>query len=147
MPSSFSDPSPTLNDEFPVGNTLRISRRRFGQHAALAAALSLSPAQLLAALHHLHRQPRDAADLTPEQTQNVDAKLANIIRKYGTRVSDEQRQHLRRILSYNERMLASVRAFSLQNGDAPASVLKVSFVARTLPPGTPHRPSTKEGNT
>ena len=56
----------------------------------------------------------------------VDAKLANIIRKHGNRLSDEQRKRLRRILSYNETMLASVRMFRLQNDDPPASVLKIS---------------------
>lgn len=146
MPASFSDPPPTLNDELTAGDALRISRRRFGRHAALAAALSLSPAQLLAALRHSHRQSREGVALTPEQTQDLDAKLANIIRKYGSRLSDEQRQHLRRILSYNERMLASVRAFPLQNGDAPASVLKISFAAETVPPGT-QRSTTEEGDT
>jgi hypothetical protein len=131
-PSDPLDPPGTnsFHDDGP-----RISRRRFGQHAAVAAALSLSSAQLLAASHHPHREsptgarsaPNSAADLTPEQTQEVEAKLANIVRKYGTRLSDEQRQHLRRILAYNEKMLASVRTFPLENGDPPASVLKISF--------------------
>jgi len=57
----------------------------------------------------------------------VEAKLANIIRKYGSRLNGAQREHLRRILAYNERMLASVRAFPLQNGDPPATVFKVSL--------------------
>jgi len=64
--------------------------------------------------------------LTPEQSRDVDAKLANIIRKYGERLSEEQRKHLRRILAYNETMLAPVRAFALQNGDPPVTVLKLS---------------------
>jgi hypothetical protein len=124
----------------------RVSRRRFGQHAALAAALSLSPPELLAALHHSHRQSHDGVELAPEQTQNVEAKLDNVIRKYGSRLSQEQRQHLRRILTYNERMLASVRAFALQNGDPPADVLKISLSAKTLPPAT-RLSATEEGNT
>jgi hypothetical protein len=147
--SSFSDPTPTPSDESPADHlpcALCISRRRFGQHAALAAAMSLSPTQLLAVLHRSHRQNGDAAELTPGQTQEVDARLANIIRKYGSRLSDEQRQHLRRILSYNERMLASVRSFPLQNGDSPANVLKISLTARTLRSGSLHRSSAEEGN-
>ena len=54
----------------------------------------------------------------------MDAKLANAIRQFGDRLSDEQRQRLRRILSYNEKMLASIRAFRLENSDPPATVLK-----------------------
>jgi hypothetical protein len=107
----------------------RISRRRFTQRAAVAAALSLSPTEFFAAAHHNQAAPDKAPSLTPDQTQEVEVRLANIIRKYGSRLSEEQRQHLRRILTYNERMLASVRAFPLQNGDPPASVLKVSFAS------------------
>jgi hypothetical protein len=143
--NSPSGPPLTPNDDLPTDDARRISRRRFGQHAALAAALSLSPAELLAALHHSRRQSHDGVELTPEQTQNVEAKLDNIIRKYGSRLSQEQRQRLRRILTYNERMLASVRAFSLKNGDPPADVLKISLAAKALPSAT--RPSaTEEGN-
>jgi hypothetical protein len=119
----------------------RISRREFGLDAAIgaaaAAALSLSPPSLLAA----RRDPDNISPaiptgeqetagakptLTPEQSRDVDAKLANITRKYGERLSEEQRKHLRRILAYNETMLAPIRAFALQNGDPPVTVLKLS---------------------
>jgi hypothetical protein len=144
--NSPSGPPLTPGDDVPASDEPRISRRRFGQHAALAAALSLSPAQLLALLHHSRRQSHENVELTPEQMENVEAKLDNIIRKYGSRVSQDQRRHLRRILIYNERMLASVRSFALQNGDPPAGVLKISFAAQTLAPGT-HRSTIEEGNT
>jgi hypothetical protein len=61
--------------------------------------------------------------------------LKNIIRKYENRLSDDQRAHLRRILTYNEKMLASVRSFPLQNGDSLASVLKISFHEQTASSG------------
>jgi hypothetical protein len=64
-------------------------------------------------------------NLTPEQKQEVEGRLANIVRKYGDRLSEEQRQHLRHILSYNETMLAPIRAFPLKNSDSPATVLKL----------------------
>jgi hypothetical protein len=111
----------------PKDRTHRISRRQFSQQAAIAAAAVLSPAPALAAANELNGQAADPHGLSPEQVQDVEAKLANIVRKYGDRLTQEQRQHLRRILSYNERMLAGVRAFPLQNGDSPASVLKVSL--------------------
>ncbi len=146
MPKPFSDPVIPSNEELSAADVPRISRRRFGQHAAIAAALSLSPVQLFAASHDSHRKPmvgaepesRNAADLTPEQMQDVDAKLANIVRKYGSRLSDDQRQHLRHILSYNEKMLVSIRTFPLKNGDPPASVLRVSLAGETLRSETHH---------
>ncbi len=150
MPKHPFDKAHPAPDESPSGEALKISRRSFGRRAATVAALSLSPGTLLGTA----RDPRPelaagtgsqsqtkAEDnsklgITPGQAADVEAKLANIIRKFGSRLSGAQREHLRRILSYNERMLAGVRAFSLQNGDPPASVLKVSFARETAAPGT-----------
>jgi hypothetical protein len=113
----------------------RMSRREFGLDAAVAAALSLSPSGLLTARHDRDNisptiatgeQETGAPKLTSEQSQDVEAKLAHIIRKYGERLSEEQRKHLRRILAYNETMLAPIRSYALQNGDPPVTVLKLS---------------------
>jgi hypothetical protein len=133
VPKPNSDLSLLSQQETSTSDALQISRRRFGQYAAAAAGLSLSPAQFLAAPHDTHQERHDGVDLTPEQTREVDAKLVNIVRKYRTRLSDEQCRHLRRILSYNEKLLASVRAFPLQNGDPPAGVLRISFLPEVLP--------------
>ena len=143
MSNSSSDNSgaPTKDANRAETKSARISRREFGLDAAIgaaaAAALSLSPPSLLAA----RRDPDNISPaiptgeqetagakptLTPEQSRDVDAKLANITRKYGERLSEEQRKHLRRILAYNETMLAPIRAFALQNGDPPVTVLKLS---------------------
>jgi hypothetical protein len=71
-------------------------------------------------------KPQEAAEsgLTPEQVREVEARLESAIRDFGDRLSNEQRQRLHRILVYNEKMLASVRAFHVENGNPPASVLK-----------------------
>jgi hypothetical protein len=103
-----------------------VSRRRFAQQAAMLAACSLRGAQLLAEPSN-RQPPSQDQDLSSRQPEEVEAKLANIVRKYGSRLSEEQRNHLRHILTYNEKMLASVRSFPLQNGDPPASVLAISF--------------------
>ena len=143
MSNSSSDNSgaPIKDANRAETKSARISRREFGLDAAIgaaaAAALSLSPPSLLAA----RRGPDNISPaiptgeqetagakptLTPEQSRDVDAKLANITRKYGERLSEEQRKHLRRILAYDETMLAPIRAFALQNGDPPVTVLKLS---------------------
>lgn len=134
---STSDPDPaTPNLEGHSGETCqprRISRRQFAQKAAAAAAASLAPATIFtmpARSAPLARPPaaEQAAKsgLTPEQTQEVEARLANVVRKYGDRLSEDQRQHLRRILTYNEKLLTAIRSFPLKNSDAPASVLKLA---------------------
>ena len=143
MSNSSSDNSgaPIKDANRAETKSARISRREFGLDAAIgaaaAAALSLSPPSLLAA----RRDPDNISPaiptgeqetagakptLTSEQSREVDAKLANITRKYGERLSEEQRKHLRRILAYDETMLAPIRAFALQNGDPPVTVLKLS---------------------
>jgi hypothetical protein len=125
VPRGTNEPDPA--------SVKKISRRAFASDAATIAAVSMLPPSLLAISH---RDPSESSiqptaddnklNLTPEQLQEVEATLANIIRKYGDRLSEEQRQHLRRILSYNETMLAPVRAFPLKNSDTPATILKLS---------------------
>jgi hypothetical protein len=109
-----------------------ISRRQFGREATIAAAAALSVPALLAphaaaAPAPSQQKPEPLKGLSPEQVAEVDSKLADILLKYGDRFNDGQKAHLRRILAQNERLLAPVRAFRLENGDPPASVLRISF--------------------
>jgi len=121
-------------------NASQVSRRRFGKELAIATAFSFSRAGLFSSprsssqITNAETQGRDA-DAGSVQNAEVEAKLANIVRKYGSRLSQEERLHLRKILVYNEKMLASVRAFSLKNGDSPASVFKVSVAPQGTAPG------------
>jgi hypothetical protein len=133
--SSDNSSAPSKDANRSKSKSARISRREFGLDAAVAVALSLSSSGLSTARRDRDKiSPTIAADeqetgtpkLTPEQSRDLEAKLANIIRKYGERLSEEQRKHLRRILAYNETMLAPIRAYALQNGDPPVTVLKLS---------------------
>jgi hypothetical protein len=109
----------------------KISRRSFARNAAAIAATSLSRAPSLLGSSASDQQqagskPPEGANLglTAEGVREADARFANAIRDFGDRLSDEQRQRLRRILLYNEKMLVSIRRFQLENGDPPASVLR-----------------------
>jgi hypothetical protein len=112
-----------------------ISRREFGRNLAIAGAASLASPGLLAGAAasaeatpaQQHKPDQPLQGLTPEQDAEVEARLASALNKYGSRLSPEQTKHLRRVLAQNERLLAPVRAFPLQNGDPPASVLRISF--------------------
>jgi hypothetical protein len=127
-----------------------ISRRRFGRDAAIAAAAaSFAVPSLLkndavqaadrtetaktaavatAAAGALQHKPQEPfKGLTAEQAAEVEARLANVVHKYGSRFTPAQVNRLRRILAQNERLLAPVRAFAVQNGDPPASVLRITF--------------------
>jgi len=126
--------TPSNDPDGAAKNPARISRREFGRAAAVAAAISISSASTLGAPRGRHSVPptnpageqETGVKLTPEQSRDVEARLADIIRKYGERLSEEQRKHLRRILAYNETMLAPIRSFALQNGDPPVTVLSLS---------------------
>jgi hypothetical protein len=99
-----------------------ISRRKFGRRAALMAAVpALAPASFAA-----QDQPAAGAGLSPEENSEIEARYNNVIRVYGGRLSDDQKEHIRRILTTNERMLSRIRQYPLDNGDSPASVLKVT---------------------
>ena len=96
-----------------------VTRRQFGKQAAcagLSAALAATSTRAYAA----PAQPatRDSADAA------IEARYQNIIRLYGERLSEPQRQRLRKILAYNEKLLAPIRAFPLDNGEPAATVLK-----------------------
>jgi hypothetical protein len=97
-----------------------ISRRGFGRRAAWAAALSaLDPAAAVA-------QGRGAQTPLPSKDQaEVDAKSAEVVRKYGDRLSEEQKTRVRTVLARHQRMLMRVREFPLENGDAPATGLRL----------------------
>jgi hypothetical protein len=104
------------NDEKLAG---AVSRRGFGKRVVAAAAAGLAPAAIAA-------QQRQESGLAPEDEREVEAKLANVLRKYGARLSDEQKTRVRGILVRHQRMLARVRAFPLENGDCPATTLKLA---------------------
>jgi hypothetical protein len=91
------------------------SRRRFMLGAAAAiSAPSLEPQENSA-----------GAGLPAADQAAVDAKYANVIRKYGDRLSEPQRTRAREVLTRHQRMLMRVREFALENGDAPATTLRL----------------------
>jgi hypothetical protein len=97
-----------------------ISRRHFGRRAALAATVSaVDPAALVA-------QGRGGQPLAPQDQAEVDAKYADVVRKYSDRLSDEQKTRARTVLAQHQRMLRRIREFPLENGDGPATVLRLN---------------------
>ena len=106
----------------------RISRRGFGKNAvgvALAAVAQPSSVARDSGTSHSSDQQSDETGLTPTQIQEVDARFNETMRRYGDRLSEEQRRHIRRILVQNQRVLAPIRDFALANGDEPATTLKI----------------------
>jgi hypothetical protein len=129
-----------------------ISRREFARRAALAsavaavapaaavstsAALSSEAATVAAAdrgarlsdpsskvVPSAEQQPTDLPKLSPESHAEVEARVQTILSQYGSRFSDAQKNDLRRLCHVAQPPLDRLRAYALENGDAPALYLK-----------------------
>jgi len=122
----------------------RVSRREFARSTALAAAAAaFAPATSLsqpddkrpAASTAPQQQGPDLSDLSPQARAEIDSKFENVIRRWGDRLSDEQKNRARTTITRHVRMLETVRKFPLHNGDSPASVLKL-YAAVPAPAAT-----------
>jgi hypothetical protein len=107
-----------------------LNRRRFAKVSAAAAvtAFMVTPTLSEVAKPPLSPSPFDHRpdDLSPADWDEAHARYTNLLRVYGTRLSAEEKQRVERILLTNQRMLASIRSFELQNGDASACTLRLT---------------------
>ena len=106
-----------------------ISRRQFARRAALlSASASIVPAVSVFADSSVAvpaQQPAEAhPNLSPESRAEAEARYQQILSQYGSRFSAEEKTSLREMNLVTQTSLDKVRAFSLENGDAPALYLK-----------------------
>lgn len=114
---------------------ISVTRRRFTVSAVAAATTALiNPAEALEQAQNaassqtgtLQEKAKAAmAKLSPAAQAEVEMKVASIFRKYGDRLSDEQKADIRRAMAETQDGLEKMRAFVLENGDQPATVLKL----------------------
>lgn len=140
------DETPKPSSTKPVG----ISRREFARRAALASAVAaVAPAAISSPAAPLNedanvaaadlggrlsapssrvpapeQQSADTAKLSPESRAEVEARIQTILSQYGTRFSDAQKSDLRRLCALAQPPLDRLRAYALDNADAPALYLK-----------------------
>ncbi|HET7106914.1 MAG TPA: hypothetical protein VFI38_08895 [Candidatus Acidoferrum sp.] len=105
-----------------------ISRRQFARRAALlSASASIAPAASVFATPLLTPLPQEAPahpNLSAESQAEAEARYQQILSQYGSRFSAEEKASLREMNLVTQSSLDKVRAFSLENGDAPALYLK-----------------------
>jgi hypothetical protein len=111
-----------------------IGRRRFTFGAAAAATTALIlPVEAISrtteqtsmptAPTPLEQQAQAAlAKLSPQAQAEVGMKVADIFRKYGDKLSAEQKADIRKIMAETQDGIEKMRAFALDNGDQPATV-------------------------
>jgi hypothetical protein len=98
----------------------KVSRREFVVATAVAAAAGMAQGAETP-------QPSAQAAPPPNPANNpeVEARIQWIFTKYGARLNDEQRADIRRLLSGGQSGLETMRAFPLENSDAPATRFRV----------------------
>ncbi|SRR5712692_8639671 len=120
----------------------KITRREFARRAALAsAAATLAPGNLLPsqAAKPLPptQQPPALPKLSPEGQAEVEARVQSILVQYGSRFTDAQKADLRRLCTLAQPPLDRLRAYPIENGDAPALYLKPLVEREKKPPTKP----------
>jgi hypothetical protein len=110
----------------PKSNQTAISRRKFTLGAAFAATAVLLPgSETLAESPAPTQSQQDAmAKLSPGARAEVEAKLKELFRKYGNRLSDAQKTDIRKVMAETQDGLEKMRSFALTNGDQPACVFQ-----------------------
>jgi hypothetical protein len=118
-----------------------LGRRQFALGAAAAATTALIPKgngltlDVLVQAAAAGNPPLDSqsleaktkvamAKLSASAQAEVEMKVASIFRKYGDRLSDEQKADIRRIMAESQEGLEKMRAFKLENGDQPADAFR-----------------------
>jgi hypothetical protein len=118
-----------------------LGRRQFALGAAAAATTALipkgnalsidpltqasvSPAASLDSQSIEGKTRAAMAKLSASAQAEVEMKIASIFRKYGERLSDEQKADIRRIMAESQEGLEKMRAFKLENGDQPADAFR-----------------------
>ncbi len=135
---------------------LTLTRREFAQHAARAAAvLAALPASV--PLHAAPavdsgqagpQPPRPPAASVPQQAPaapklsaeglaEAEAKTAEILRRYGARLTEEQKSEISRLVREAQEPLEALRAFPLENKDEPATLLHLVNVPARRPGSAP----------
>lgn len=124
-----------------------LGRRQFALGAAAVATNALIPkgngltidvlGQITAVDQSLEAKARAAMAKLPASAQaEVETKVASIFRKYGDRLSEEQKADIRRIMAESQEGLEKMRAFKLENGDQPADAFRA--YRAEVKPAAPH---------
>jgi hypothetical protein len=117
----------------------KLSRREFARRTALAAAtVAVAPAELLAQesapkpAPTTSAAPQTSPPLSPELQAEGELKYQWVIQNYGSRLSDAEKKDVHRLVMEGQKPLAAFRAFPLENGDQPVTVLKFTDVETSM---------------
>ncbi|HEX8872181.1 MAG TPA: hypothetical protein VF758_05410 [Candidatus Acidoferrum sp.] len=130
-----------------------LSRREFAQRAALLSAVPFVPPGAFmesddASVPGLSpgQSAQEAPKLSPEGQTEAEARYQEILARYGTRLTEEQKASTKNLCMQLQPSLDRVREYALQNGDSPALYLKplVERVKKPKPMPPAVTPATKK---
>ena len=116
----------------PTKDVKKLTRRAFARTAAIAAAtVAIAPG--------VDAGPRPGTgtgfagdstraggdDAASARQAEIDARVADVFRRYGDRLSAEQKTEVRRLVGELQKGLDKLRAYPIGNGDQPATVLRL----------------------
>ena len=127
-----------------------LSRREFARGATVAAAAiaaipgtagAVLAGAALTSAHDGHTSggthgsasTDEKPKLSAEAQAEVEAKIAEILRRYGERLSDAQRTDIRRLVREAQEPLETLRRYKLANSDEPATVLHLARAEERAP--------------
>ena len=114
-----------------------LSRREFARRAALAAAgIAVAPGTSIEGTPPDPQSPPGSvqqasqdAGLSPSAQAEVESKIQFILQKYGSRLNQTQKADVQRLVKEGQKSLEKLRAYTLENSDAPALVLHLEHAA------------------
>jgi hypothetical protein len=113
----------------------KLSRREFARQAALAATTAVVVPSTLLSQETAPKPsptpgapPQSSPPLSPELQAEGELKYQWIIQNYGSRLSEEEKKDVHRLVMEGQKPLAAFRAFPLDNSDQPATVFKFTNV-------------------
>jgi hypothetical protein len=105
------------------GSSPHVSRREFARRVALATAAGIVPSAPVVGKANEPQADPSLAKLAPESRARFESMWEHVQRQHGGRLTGEQLTRMRKIIANNVRMLESVYAVPVDNGDTPATAL------------------------
>jgi hypothetical protein len=117
--------------EEPVKDAKKLTRRDFARAAAAAATAALAPGaealtrNVVGANGTRVLNPAGQDEAATARQGEIDARAADVLRRYGDRLSAEQKTEVRRLAGDLQKSLDKLRSYPIGNEDQPATVLRL----------------------
>ena len=106
-----------------------LSRREFSRILVAGAASTALRPETTTATGNTKPGYISLGEQTPELSAEAQAQYSVLISKYGSRLSEEQKADVRRLIDQGLKSTATIRSFKLENTDEPANVFRARLTS------------------